>query len=161
MKKTASLFLTAALFAAGGPAAVAADASGTFNVNVTLTPKCEIFNESGATSAIGNLAMAYTSFQTSASTGSTSFKVRCTNTQGYSLALDSANVTDGSTGLAYTLNLSTSATHSATANATLTSLSGNGTAGQTYHVHGNIAANQDGTVTAGAANNTRTLTITY
>jgi opacity protein-like surface antigen len=155
-----SLAAAAVAVAIAAPA-FAADVSNTFNVNITLTPKCEIFNESGATSTIGNLAMSYTSFQTSSSIGSTSFKVRCTNSQGYSLALDSASVTDGTTGLAYTLNLSTSASHAATTNASLSSLSGNGNGGQTYHVHGNIAANQDGTVSAGTANNTRTLTITY
>ena len=136
--------------------------TGTFNVAVTLTTKCEIFSGSTATSAIGNLAMSYTSFQTTASTGSTNFKVRCTNTLPYSMALDSASVTDGTTGLAYTLALSTSASGNATtANASLTSLTGNGNTGQTYYVYGNIAAGQDGTSTAGTANNTRTLTITY
>lgn len=141
--------------------ALAATSAGQFNVNMTLTPKCEIFNGSGSTGTIGNLALSYTSFQTSASTGTTNFAVRCTNTHGYSLALDSASITDGTTGLAYTLNLSTSSTHSASTNASLTGLSGNGNTGQTYYVHGNIVAGQDGTVTAGTANNQRTLTITY
>lgn len=159
MKKlqvVAALALSAAV-----TSAFAVDTSGTFNVNVTLTPKCEIFNESGATSTIGNVAIAYSSFQTTASTGQTSFKVRCTTAHGYSLALDNASVTDGTTGLAYTLNLSSSATPAATPNASLASLSGNGTTGQTYYVYGNIAPNQSGTMTPGAANNTRTLTITY
>jgi hypothetical protein len=140
---------------------LAASTAGQFNVNMTLTPKCEIFNGSGATGTIGNLGLTYTSFQSSASTGSTSFSVRCTNTHGYSLSLDSASITDGATGLAYTLNLSSSSTHSATSNASLTGLSGNGGTGQTYYVHGNIASGQDGTATAGTANNQRTLTITY
>lgn len=156
------LSLSAALVAAALAApAFAAEVKGTFDVNITLAPKCEIFDGSGKTSTIGNIAMSYDSFQTTSSTGSTNFKVRCTKTLGYSMSLDSASVTDGATGLAYTLNLSTSATHGATANASLSSLSGNGNDGQTYYVHGNIAANQDGTVSAGTANNTRTLTITY
>jgi hypothetical protein len=141
--------------------AYAASAAGQFNVNMTLTPKCEIFNGSGATGTIGNLGLSYTSFQTSASTASTNFAVRCTNTHGYGLALDNASITDGSTGLAYTLNLSSSSTHSSSTNASLTGLSGNGNTGQTYYVHGTIAAGQDGTVTSGTANNQRTLTITY
>lgn len=135
--------------------------SGTFNVGVTLTPKCEIFNASGATTAIGDLTMSYTSFQASSSTGNTNFQIRCTNTQGYTLSLDNASVTDGTTGLAYTLHLGASSSYSATPNATLAGLSGNGLSGQTYYVHGTIAANQDGTATTGTPNNVRTLTISY
>jgi len=160
MFKKAAIALALGLVTAHANAA-SPTASGTFDVTVTLTPKCEIYNGSGLTTSIGNISMTYTSFQTSPSTGTTSFAVRCTNTQAYSMALDNATVTDGLTGLEYTLNLSTSGTHSATANASLSSLSGNGNTGQTYHIHSNIAAGQDGTVTAGAANNTRTLTITY
>jgi len=143
-----------------GTAASAATTAGNFNVGVTLTPKCEIFT-AGATSTITDLPMAYTSFQTTVSTGSTNFKVRCTNTQSYSLALDNASVTDGTTGLSYTLNLTTGAAHTAATNASIASLSGNGNSGQTYYVHGTIAANQDGTITTGTANNIRSLTITY
>lgn len=141
--------------------AFAGSTSGNFNVQVAITPQCQIYNGSGSTGTIGDVSLAYSSFQTSASTASTNFKVRCTNTLAYSLALDSASVTDGTTGLAYTLNLSTSATPSATANASLTGLAGNGNTGHTYYVHGNVAAGQDGTSTAGAANNARTLTISY
>lgn len=141
--------------------ALAATAAGQFNVNMTLTPKCEIFNGSGATGTIGNLALSYTSFQTAASTASTSFAVRCTNTHGYNLSLDNASITDGTTGLAYTLNLSSTSTHSSSTNAALNGLTGNGNTGQTYYVHGTIAAGQDGNVTAGTANNQRALTITY
>lgn len=141
--------------------ASAATGSGQFNVNVSLTSKCEIFNGSGATGTIGDIALNYTSFQTSASTSSTNFNVRCTNTLPYSMSLDQASVTDGTTGLAYTLNLNTSSTHNATANDTLGSQTGNGNTGRTYYIHANIAANQDGTSTAGTANNQRTLTITY
>ncbi len=134
---------------------------GNFNVGVTLTPKCEIFNGSGATPTISNLALSYTSFQTAPSTGSTNFQIRCTNAQAYSLALDGASFTDGTTGLAYTLNLTSAATHASAANASLNGLSGNGTSGQTYYVHGTVASGQDGTVSAGTANNVRSLTITY
>jgi len=141
--------------------ASAATGSGTFNVNVTLTSKCEIFNGSGATTTIGDISLSYTSFQTTASTSSTSFQVRCTNTLPYSMALDKASETDETTGLAYTLNLNTSSTHNATASGSLGSQTGNGNTGRTYYIHANIAANQDGTSTAGTANNQRTLTITY
>lgn len=155
-----------AMLALGGvSSSMAATATGQFNVGVTLTPKCEVFSGSGAsgtaTSTISNLNLTYTSFQTSSTTGSTSFQVRCTNGQSYSMALDNASLTDGTTGLQYTLNLSNNASHSSTVNASIASATGNGLTGQTYYVHGTIAAAQDGTLTTGTANNTRTLTISY
>ena len=140
-------------------------AAGQFNVGVTLTPKCEVFSGVGATgtltTTIANLNLAYTSFQTSPSTGRTDFRVRCTNNQGYSLALDNASLTDGATGLNYTLHLTTEQAYQANEKINIASATGNGLTGQTYYVHGTIAAAQDGTVTVGTANNTRTLTITY
>jgi hypothetical protein len=146
-------------------AAMAATASGQFNVAVTLTPKCEVFSGSGAsgtlTTAISQLNLAYTSFQTIPSTGSTNFQVRCTNSQSYSMALDSASLKDGTTGLDYTLNLTSTPTYTAATNNSIANLSGNGLTGQTYYVHGTIAAAQDGTTTAGTSNNIRSLTITY
>lgn len=152
----------AVLLGLGASGAMAATTSGQFNVNVALTPKCEFYTTGGsATGTIADLPLSYTSFQTSAATASTNFKVRCTNTLGYGLALDAASVTDGTTGLQMALALSSSATHSSTPTASITGLSGNGNAGQTYYVHGTIAANQDGTTTAGSVNNQRTLTITY
>ena len=144
---------------------MAATAAGQFNVGVTLTPKCEVFSGSGATgtltTTISNLNLAYTSFQTTPTTGTTSFQVRCTNSQIYSMALDNATLTDGTTGLQYSLNLTSNSSYSSTANASIPSATGNGLTGQTYYVHGTIASAQDGTVSAGTANNTRTLTITY
>jgi len=144
---------------------MAATASGQFNVGVTLTPKCEVFSGAGATgtltTAISNLNLAYTSFQTAATTGTTSFQVRCTNSQSYSMALDNATLTDGTTGLNYTLNLTSNSSHASAANTSISSATGNGLTGQMYYVHGTIPAAQDGTVTVGTANNTRTLTITY
>jgi hypothetical protein len=144
---------------------MAATATGTFNVGVTLTPKCEVFSGAGPTgtltTAISNLNLAYTSFQTAATTGTTSFQVRCTNSQSYSMALDNASLTDGSTGLQYTLNLTSNSSHASAANTSISSATGNGLTGQMYYVHGTIPAAQDGTVTVGTANNTRTLTITY
>lgn len=150
-----------ALAIAGSGAMAAGTATGQFNVNVTLTPKCEVFTASGLTTTIGDLPMSYTSFQTSASTGSTNFKVRCTNTLGYGLSLDNASLTDGSTGLQLALALSSSATHVSTPTASLSTLTGNGNTGQTYYVHGTLAANQDGTSTPGSGNSLRTLTISY
>lgn len=145
---------------------MAATATGQFNVGVTLTPKCEVFSGSGATgtltTTINNLNLAYTSFQTTPTTGTTSFQVRCTNSQSYSMVLDNASLTDGTTGLQYTLNLTSNSSHSSAANTSISSATGNGLTGQAYYVHGTIPAGQDGTVsTSGTANNTRTLTITY
>lgn len=156
--------LLAILLAMGSSGAIAqVTSNGTFNVNVNLTPKCEIFTDSGGSvTTIADVpTMSYTSFQINAVTANTSFKVRCTKTLGYGLALDTASYTDGKTGLLIDLALSNSATPSATPNKQLLALAGNGNAGQSYWVHGTIAASQDGTSTVGAANTLRTLTITY
>jgi len=164
MFKKTSAYLLLACCAMAAPAwAVGASATGTFNVGVTLTSKCEINSTNGASgAAITALPIAYTSFQTAASAGYTSFGVRCTKDQSYSLALDNASVTDGVTGLAYTLNLSTANTPSSTANASVASQTGTGLAAITYYVNANMVSGQDGTVlTTGTPNSTRTLTITY
>lgn len=156
---TAAFVLTS--LAAPLAQAQAVTATGTFDVNITLTSKCEINSTAGATGAvIGDLALSYASFQTTAATGSTSFNVRCTNTLPFGLSLDAASVTDGTTGLPYTLALSSSATHAVGPTASLTGLAGTG-ANVQYYVHGNIVAGEAGTNTAGAANKTRTLTVTY
>ena len=141
--------------------AQAATATGNFNVNITLLSQCQINSTNPAGIAtITDLALAYISFQTVATTGNTSFNVRCTNTLPFSLALDSATVTDGTTGLAYTLALSTTSAPIATAIPTLGGQSGTGSNVQ-YFVQANIASGQAGTSTAGTSNKLRTLTITY
>jgi hypothetical protein len=144
-----------------GAGAQAATAAGNFDVNITLTSKCEINSTAAATGAvIGALNLAYTSFQATASTASTNFGVRCTTDLPFSMALDSASVTDGLTGIAYTLALSASSTHTATPAASLTGQVGVAT-GTTYYVHGNIAGGLVGTTTPGTDNKQRTLTVTY
>ena len=159
MKSSLSRILVGLLAAAGlvgaSVNAQAATATGNFNVNVTLTSKCEINGTAAATGAvITDIALAYTSFQTSAATGSTSFNVRCTNSLPYTLALDSTSVTDAALNLDYTLTLSA------------TSNTGNG-ANQAYTVAASMAAGQAGTCAtatcdnSASANRQRTLTITY
>lgn len=85
MKTSISRTLVGLLAAAGlvgaSVNAQAATATGNFNVNITLTSKCEINSTAAATGAvISDIALAYTSFQTTAATGSTNFNVRCTVT---------------------------------------------------------------------------------
>lgn len=130
-------------------------ATGTFNVVLNLTSKCEINNTNAATGAvISDLSMNYTSFQTTAASGNTTFNVRCTNNLPYTLALDSTSVTDDAVNLAYTLALSAA------------SGTGNGT-NQAFTVTGAIASGQAGTcatatcTNTSATNRTRTLTVTY
>lgn len=139
------------------PTTFAATATGTFNVSVTFTPKCEI------TGAIGNLSVSYTSWQSATSTGSTSFNMRCTTGQAYSVAVDNGGTyTDATTNLDYTLKLSANSTSPGGSDSDSISATGNGTTGQTYYVHASFAANQTGERTTGVtANNVRTLTITY
>lgn len=159
MKPSLSRILVGLLAAAGlvgaSVNAQAATATGNFNVNIALTSKCEINGTAAATGAvITDIALAYTSFQTSAATGSTSFNVRCTNSLPYTLSLDNTTVTDQALNLAYTLSLSSA------------SGTGNGT-NQAYTVDASMAANQAGTcatttcTNAASTNKQRTLTITY
>lgn len=166
-------WLAKAALAALGVASLgvhAAEATGTFSVNVTLTPKCEVVSGTTGTTTIPNLTLGYTSFQTAATTGNTTFYVRCTKSMPYSMSLgagDQVSFKDSTTNLNVVLALSGSGTHSSTAAASLSGLTGDGsTTGQQYWVHGSVAAGQDGTVTAADFNsvtgsNARTLTITY
>lgn len=170
--RVANRLAKAAIVALGGLClgAHAAEATGTFSVNVTLTPKCEVVSGTTGTTTIPNLALGYTSFQAAATTGSTTFYVRCTKSMPYSMSLGAdtqASFKDSTTNLDVVLALSGSSTHSSTAAASLNGLTGDGsTTGQQYWVHGSVAAGQDGTVTAANFNavtgsNARTLTITY
>lgn len=155
MKKTLIVGLLGLTYAMSGQAATAA---GNFDVVLNLTSKCEINSTAGATGAvISPLTMNYTSFQTTAASGSTSFNVRCTNSLPYTVALDAAGaagVTDDAVGLAYTLSLSAA--------------SGTGTGvDQPITVNGSMIAGQAGTcalascTNAAATNKQRTLTISY
>lgn len=92
MKASLSRILVGLLATAGligaSVNAQAATATGNFNVSITLTSKCEINSTAASTGAVvSDIALAYTSFQTTAATGSTSFNVRCTNSLPYTLAL--------------------------------------------------------------------------
>src|SRR5258708_26813365 len=115
MTKLKKLILATALGAAGMGfgSAQAANTSGTFTVNITLTSVCTL-------SAIANVAFAYTSFQVGAqpATGG-NFTVTCTSTLPYTFGLQAGNgaavppgtatlapITDNSGGnLAYPLRL--------------------------------------------------------
>jgi len=134
----------------------AATASGTFDVVINLTSKCEINSTNASTGAvINNVVFNYTSFQTAAATSTGGgFNVRCTNSLPYTLALNNSGVTDDAVNLAYTLSLSAA------------SGTGNGS-DQAFTVNGSMAAGQAGTCATGtctntaATNKTKTLTITY
>lgn len=123
MKK---LLLVAALGIAGVVAnsAHALTATGAFDVTVNLFPKCEFSTAPTA------LTLNYVSFQTSASSNTMAFGVRCTNTLPYALSITGS--TGGTlAGLAYTLAVPATGTGSGSA--------------QSLNVTGTIAANQGGT----------------
>lgn len=156
--RTAALAVSLGL-AAVMPSAFGATASGNFTVSLTLTPKCEI------TGATGNLNVSYTSWQGTASTGSTSFNMRCTTNLAYTVALDnSGTYTDPATSLDYTLKLSANSASPAVGDTFSMSGTGNGAVAETFYVHANLASGQTGTcnsLTACTTTNARTLTITY
>lgn len=115
----------------------------TFPVSVIVPNTCVI------SSPPGTISLAYTSFQTTAATASTSFAVRCAAGAPYTMALDSTSGT--LLGLNYSLSLSS------------TSNNGNG-APQSTTITGSIAANQAGTCASTGtctASKTHSLTVTY
>ncbi|HKW39528.1 MAG TPA: spore coat protein U domain-containing protein [Burkholderiales bacterium] len=150
--------------ALGAGVAEAANTSGTFNVNITLTSACQL-------GAVTPVAFAYTSGQAAVSNATGGgFSVSCTNTLPYTFGLQAGNgaatppgtatinVTDNGVNLAYQLNLSAAGG------------TGNG-ASQAYSVGGTMAGAQAGTCalasctnTAGATastNNVQTLIVNY
>jgi hypothetical protein len=170
MKKLA---LIAALGLMGmGSAMAQSTATGNFNVVINLVGKCEINSTNAPTGAvISDITMNYTSFQTTAATGSTNFNVRCTNNLPYSIGLNTTGDTDNAVNLLYTLNLSATSAHTPGNNGSLTGLTGNA-GNQTYYVHGTIASGQAGNCAtfsgspascdnSTATNRGRVVTITY
>ena len=129
--KILALFIAIASLLAIAPSALALTATGGFDVTVNLYPKCEV------TVPGSPLSLSYVSFQTSASTNTTDFSIKCTNTLPYALSLTGSSPTGGTlVGLAYTLSLPSS------------SGTGNGTA-QTVSVLGTVGANQSGSCSTG------------
>ena len=123
MKKLA---LVAALLAANvfTLPAHALTATGAFDVTVNLYPKCEF------TTAPTALALNYVSFQTTVSSNTMAYGVRCTTSLPYAMSITAATGT--LVGINYTL-----ATSAATSTGT--------GAAQPFSVTGSIAANQSGT----------------
>lgn len=117
-------------------------ATNTFGVSIYNPAVCNI------TQAPGNVAFTYTAFRATAATASTTFGVTCTNTLGYTLALDAPSGVV--TGLQYLVSLSAS------------TASGTGLQ-QTFTVNGTMPAGQAGTCATASCTgtDTRTLTITY
>jgi hypothetical protein len=131
------------------PSALAATATGTFNVVINLTGVCQL-------NTINDLTFNYTSFQVPSATPTSTFNVKCTNLLPYTVALDSTSITDNAVNLAYTLALSAGG--------------GTGNGGnQSFTVNGTMAGGQSGDcatlggvcTNATATNKTRTLTVTY
>ena len=122
----------------------ASTATGTFNAIIYMSATCTL------TTAPGNVAFTYTSFQIAAAAASTAFKVTCTSPLPYSMALDATAGTIPAVNLAYTLALSAA------------SSIGTGAA-QAFTINGNMAAGQSGTCNLASCSGTqaRTLTITY
>ena len=142
-----------------------AQTTSTFNVNLTLTPKCYI-NMAGTTPAdvaTTDVTMTYTAFQTADVERSTGFTVTCTNTLGYGIAV--SNDTDTIAGVDYYLKLvaGTSASYtSAAGEASLSTLAGSGAA-QSYTIGVRAPGGQAGTCASGTCpgSNLHTITVTY
>lgn len=140
--------------------AFSATTSSTFDVSLKLTPRCDFVG------TIGVLSVDYESFQPGAATNKTSFNMRCTTGQSFTVALDGdGSYKDSTTNLDYTLKLSPNATSLAGGETATLNGTGSGTTQLTYYVYADVAGGQVGqggskgmTFTG---TTTRTLTITY
>ena len=114
----------------------------TFSVSIITIASCTLATPPG------NINFAYTSFQVSAASASTTFAVNCTTGIPYTLSLDATSGT--LLGLPYTLSLSQG------------SSTGTGTA-QAFSIDGSITGGLSGTCASGtcSASDLRTLTISY
>jgi hypothetical protein len=155
MKKIA---LIAAMGLMGMGSAMAQTATGNFNVQVNLTPVCQVTtNTNAGATGTSDLIFNYTSFGVAQNPSST-FNVRCTNTLPYTVTLDGAGFGGTTTvlGLDYVLSLTPPA---------VSPNVGTG-AQQTYTINGSMIAGQSGTCAlanpAVCSNTTaRTLTVSY
>jgi len=163
--RTVTLGLLATVAILSGTTSHAASATSTFQVNLSLTPKCYVnMTAAPADALVGDVSLSYTSFQSTTAKASTGFTVTCTNTLPYSVAVTSD--TGSVLGITYFLSLAAGTTASyatATGAGALASQAGNGTA-QSYTVGVQAGANQAGTCATTAActgNNAHTVTVTY
>lgn len=117
-------------------------ATTTFPVTVTVNPYCAI------STPPGTISLSYTSFQSSAATGSTGFTATCTNALPYTIGLDATTGT--LLGLSYTLSAPAGA------------YAGTGLP-QSYTINASVAAGQSGTCATASCTGTvtHTLIITY
>lgn len=157
MKKLLALLALALVSVATLPVQ-AASTTGTFDVTVNLTSKCEVVSAPTA-------SFTYTSFQTSAAAFSSSFNVRCTN----NLPISSIRLDDGASGVA--AGLSQNYTDTVTNLGYTLTLSGVPTTGngsnQLVTLDGTMGPGQAGTCATASCNNsgpgnkTRTITLAY
>lgn len=159
MKKLLTSLTLCVLSIAGAHAATTATGPNSFNVNINLTPKCEVNVVTGSA-----LTLNYTSFQTGPAQDSFDFTVKCTTSLGYGLGFDTASQLDSTTGLTYNLSF-VSFGGAATKTGTGTGAS------VTHTVYGQIDSGASGTAcnTSGicsnsaspAAEKVRTVIVTY
>lgn len=147
MKRILFVALAALAFVSSAVHA-ASTAQSTFNVNLTLTPKCYVnMTATPSDAATTDVTLNYTAFQASDATSSTGFTVRCTNTYPYSIAVTAD--TNTVAGINYYLKLVSGGTASytnATGGASLATEVGDGTA-KPYTIGVSAPKSQAGTCT--------------
>jgi spore coat protein U-like protein len=151
-------FVLSAIVAAAALASVssqaATDTGTSFNVDISLTPVCQVRNLTGA------ITLAYTSFQAGPVSDSVAFDVRCTTSMAYTLGITGGSgttIADSVTNLNYTVTLSSvSGTgNGADQNVTATAAIAGGQSGTCGTVGGGACDN------TGATNKTKVVTLTY
>lgn len=90
MKKLLTAAALSVVALASMPVHAQQSVSGGFNVVINLAATCQI-----RTPSIADLTLAYTSFQTAATTATTNFNLRCTQSLPYTISLQSASATAG------------------------------------------------------------------
>ena len=127
---------TPAALLSGTAFAQTSPAKSTFNVNLTVVPKCFVNLDASGPSddATGNVTLSYDAFQVGPARDFTTFTVSCTKEHGYSISVTSDTGTIA--GIPYYLKVAAGATPQyvdAVGGGTLGSLKGDGAA-QTYTI---------------------------
>jgi spore coat protein U-like protein len=164
---------------------VGTDATSGLPTTVAATPVADVAPNT-YTQALNNLSMTYTSFQTADSLGATTFAVRCTTGQTYSVGIHGSSgvqttytggdeVPDTALALRYKLYLTDTATapasYAAAEQSYVPGNTGGGLTAKTFYVYGTIEGGQSGTcgtpstvascTNASATNKTRYVTVEF
>ena len=157
MNRITRLLLAAAAAGMLGAAAHATTATGNFTAKIVIQDACEVTDTN-------DLDFGTAGTLTTAVTASTTFKVKCTNTTGYSIGLGGANDSGGNKRMTNGSEYVTYQTYSDSSHTTVwdntTTVSGTGNGSdQTYTVYGKVPSQT--APSPDTYTDTVTITVTY